>query len=156
MKRARLFLLVTIVLVALGGIEVWQAFAANDRVSFPEGYADGVHFATVNRGNVREEIFAPPAAIEAAKNGHPLPDGTVITMEDYRGGTLYRYVVMEKRAGWGTAYPAETRNGDWEYREFRPDRTPNRGEDGTRCMSCHISQAGKDFVFTYDRMRAAR
>lgn len=135
---------------------MWRAFAANDRVTFPAGYAEGVHYATVNRGNIREEIFAPREAIEAARNGQPFPDGTVITMEDYRGGALYRYIVMEKRAGWGNAYPADRRNGDWEYREFRADRTANRSEDGARCMGCHISQAGNDFVFTSDRMRAAR
>jgi len=76
-------------------------------------------------------------------------------MEDYRGGRLHRYIVMEKQAGWGAAYPENVRAGDWEFREFAPDRTPNTTENGQRCMSCHQSQAGQDFVFTLDRMRSA-
>jgi len=130
--------------------------AENARVAFPEAYEQGVHYATVNRGGIREELFVGREAVEAAKRGQPLPEGTVIMLEDYREGRLYRYVVMEKRAGWGDAYPADLRNGDWDYREFRADKTPNPAEDGTRCLACHKSQAGNDFVFTYDRLRAAR
>lgn len=140
---------------AFGTAAVWQAWAANDRVRFPENYKDGVHYATVNRGGIREEIFTNPEAIKAAKAGQPLPNGTVIMMEDHRGGKLYRYVVMEKQAGWGDAYPQNARAGDWEFREFAPNRTPNATENGQRCMSCHQSQAGQDFVFTLDRMRSA-
>ncbi|MDP9840083.1 hypothetical protein J2T09_004863 [Neorhizobium huautlense] len=141
--------------VIAGGFAAWQAWAANDRVQFPEGYENGIHYATVNRGGIREEIFTSPEAVAAAKAGQPLPDGTIIMMEDHRSGGLHRYVVMEKRAGWGDAYPENFRAGDWEFREFAPDRTPNIREDGQRCMSCHQSQAGQDFVFTLDRMRSA-
>lgn len=155
MKPVRIFFLVAGLIAALGSFGPWRAFAANDRVAFPSSYAEGVRYATVTRGSIREEIFASREAIEAARNGQPVPDGTVITMEDYRNGTLYRYVVMEKRAGWGAAYPVETRNGNWEFREFRPDRSANFGEDGTRCMGCHRSQAKNDFIFTYDRMRVS-
>lgn len=139
---------------AIAAAGSWTAFAANDRVAFPQNYPDGVHYTTVTRGNIREEIFTSREAIAAAQAGQPLPDGTVIMMEDYRGDQLYRYIVMEKRAGWGAAYPETARTGDWEFREFRPDRTANLSEDGSRCMSCHRAQAGNDFVFTYDRLRA--
>ena len=67
------------------------AHAGRELVKFPERYAEGVHYATVNRGGIREEIFGTPAAIEAAKDGQPLPSGTVITMEDYRGGKLHHH-----------------------------------------------------------------
>lgn len=142
-------------LAGVGTLAVLQAWAANDRVQFPENYKDGVHYTTVNRGGIREEIYANLEAITAAKAGQPLPNGTVIMMEDYRGGRLHRYIVMEKQAGWGAAYPENVRAGDWEFREFAPDRTPNTTENGQRCMSCHQSQAGQDFVFTLDRMRSA-
>lgn len=140
---------------AIGTLAVWQAWAANDRIQFPEGYKDGVHYATVNRGGIREELYANLKAITAAKAGQPLPNGTVIMMEDYRGGKLHRYIVMEKQAGWGESYPESARAGDWEFREFAPDRTPTLTENGQRCMSCHQSQAKQDFVFTLDRMRSA-
>lgn len=77
-------------------------------------------------------------------------------MEDYRGAQLHRYIVMEKRAGWGGEYPESIRNGEWQYREFRPDRLANLSEDGTRSMSCHKSQTSKDFLFTLDRMKSAK
>lgn len=142
--------------MAAGTFTAWQAWAANDRVQFAEKYKDGVHYATVNRGGIREEIYTSPEAIAAAKAGRPMPNGTVIMMEDYRSGKLHRYVVMEKQAGWGGVYPENVRAGDWEFREFAPDRTPNMAENGQRCMSCHQSQAGQDFVFTSDQMRSAK
>jgi hypothetical protein len=128
----------------------------NDRVAFPASYKDGIHYATVERGNIREELFANRAAIEAAKKGLPLPSGSVITMEDYRDGRLFRYVVMEKRDGWGQRHGEDVRNGDWEFQSFGPDRSVNRSENVTRCMSCHKAQGGNDHVFTLDRMRGAR
>jgi hypothetical protein len=131
------------------------ADAGRELVKFPDRYADGVHYATVNRGGIREEIFATSAAIEAAKNGQPLPSGTVITMEDYRDGKLYRYIVLEKRTGWGAEYPPDQRNGEWEFQAFNADKTVNEGENVARCFSCHKSQAAQDFVFTLDRMKNA-
>jgi len=131
----------------------WQARADNTDVRFPHGFADGIHYGTVERGGITEELYTDRAAIEAAKRGESFPDGTVITLVDHRDGGIFRYVVMEKRAGWGEDYPPEIRNGDWKYREFGPDRSPNMEEDGTRCMSCHKPQASQDFVFTVDLMR---
>src|SRR3954452_23116936 len=95
------------VLLALGAIATvaWQARAGSDLVKFPENYATGVHYTTVNRGNIREEIFANRETIGAVKKGQPILSGTVITLVDYRSGDLYRYVVMEKRTGWGAGYP---------------------------------------------------
>jgi hypothetical protein len=133
----------------------WQALAAGDLVVFPETYKQGVHYGTVKRGNVTEELFTSRAVIEAAKNGQPLPSGTVITMEDYRDGKLFRYVVMEKRTGWGADYPSEKRNGEWEFQAFNADRTINRDESLDRCFACHKGQAAQDFVFTLDRMKRA-
>ncbi|MGW1627701.1 hypothetical protein, partial [Streptomyces sp. NPDC002172] len=87
--------LLTSVLVGQGALA-----QGNDRVDFPANYRQGVHYATVERGGIREEIFTSRNAISAAKSGKPLPSGTVITMEDYREGKLFRYIVMEKRIGW--------------------------------------------------------
>jgi hypothetical protein len=134
----------------------WSAWAASDLVVFPEQYAEGLHYATVKRGNITEELYTSRAAIDAAKTGQRLPSGTVITMEDYRDGKLFRYVVMEKRAGWGADYPPEKRNGEWEFRAFNPDKTVNRNENLDRCFACHKGQAAQDFMFTLARMKTAR
>jgi hypothetical protein len=130
-----------------------QAKAGRERVKFPEDYAKGVHYATVKRGNIREEIFTRREAIAAAKNGQPIPSGTVITLVDYRDGALFRYVVMEKRTGWGAEYPPDKRNGEWEFQAFNADKSVNHNENVDRCFSCHKSQERQDFVFTLDRMK---
>ena len=148
-------------LVVLGGIFLlFHASAAltqgNDRVEFPQDYQRGIHYTTVERGGIREELFANREAIMAAKQGIPLPSGSVITMEDYRDGRLFRYIVMEKRSGWGERYPETLRNGDWEFQSFQPDRTVNRHESVSRCMSCHKAQSTHDFLFTLDQMKSVK
>ncbi|WP_322982074.1 cytochrome P460 family protein [Pseudomonas sp. C11] len=141
---------------AATGIATLALAQGNDRVEFPQHYKDGVHYTTVERGNIREELYVNREAIEAAKNGGPLPSGTVITMEDYRDGRLFRYVVMEKREGWGERYAQDIRNGDWEFQSFQPDRTVNQSENVTRCMSCHKAKSSSDFLFTLDRMQSVQ
>ena len=89
------------------------------------------------------------------KKGQPIPSGSVITLVDYRDGKLFRYVVMEKRAGWGAEYPPEKRTGEWEFQAFNTDKSVNRSENLDRCFSCHNPQARQDFVFTFDRMKSA-
>ena len=140
---------------ALFAALAWRALAAGDRVVFPDGYAGGVHYATVKRGNITEALFTSRAAIDAVKSGQPVPSGTVITMEDYRDGKLFRYVVMEKRTGWGAGYPPEKRNGEWEFQAFNADTSVNRNENLDRCFACHKGQERQDFVFTLDRMKSA-
>lgn len=132
---------------------VLPAWGAGDLVEFPANYEEGVLYTTVNRGNIKEDIYTSRNAVAAVKNGQPVPSGTVITLVDYRDGELYRYVVMEKHSGWGSEYPAELRNGEWEYQAFNADRTVNTEENLERCFSCHKSQAGNDFIFTLDDMK---
>lgn len=134
----------------------WQVRADGGLVKFPDKLVKGMHYATVERGNIKEELFTSHAAIEAVKNGDPIPSGTVITLVDYRDGELFRYVVMEKRTGWGADYPPEKRNGEWEYQAFNADQSVNRSENLDRCFSCHKSQAQQDYVFTLDRMRSTK
>jgi hypothetical protein len=109
MKVGKARISATLLAFSVAGGLAWQADAGRELVKFPEGYADGVHYTTVNRGNIREELFTTGAAIEAVKNGQPIPSGTVITMEDYRDGKLFRYVVMEKHTGWGADHPLRWR-----------------------------------------------
>jgi hypothetical protein len=133
----------------------WHARTGNEVVHFPENFESGVHYATVNRGNIREEIFTSRAAIEAAKSGKPFPSGTVITLVDYRSGQLYRYVAIEKRTGWGTEYPADIRTGEWEFQSINPDKSIKQDGQPELCMSCHKSQAQQDFVWTVDQMKSS-
>jgi hypothetical protein len=153
-----------------------QLRASGDKVNFPERFADGALYATVDRADnkqARELFVAPPAALEAARKGEPLPDGTVLTLVQYRAqldaaenpvkgpdgrfvkGDLFAYTVMEKRAGWGADVPDEIRNGDWLYQAFTPDRKPNEKANLVACFQCHKPLDKQDFVFSYDRLKAA-
>lgn len=131
-----------------------RALAGGELVAFPDDYKNGVHYATVTRGNITEELFTSRVAIDAVKAGQPIPSGSVITMEDNRDGKLFRFVVMEKRNGWGAQYPADQRNGEWEFQAFGADKTVNQNEKLGRCFACHTGQAAQDFVFTRDRMKS--
>lgn len=149
----RPFLALVAIPVLTGVFMAGTALAGGDLVAFPENYADGVHYGTVNRGNIREELYTSQEAIAAARQGKPFPDGTVITLVDYREGGLYRYVVMEKRAGWGEDYPPALRNGEWEFQAFHADKSINHEENLERCFSCHKSKAGDDYVQSLDLMK---
>jgi len=159
-------------------IAVVGARAGGDKVAFPADYDKGTLYTTVDRADnkqYRELYVSPPAALEAAKKGEPLPSGTVITLVQYRAqldadgnpskdangrfikGDLAAYTVMEKRTGWGTEYPDNVRNGEWEYQAFKADRTPNTAANLTACFNCHKPlNPNQDFVFSYDKLKAAR
>ena len=151
------------------------AMAGGDKVAFPQDF--GTLYTIVDRPDnkqYRELYVSPPAALEAAKSGQPLPDGTVLTLVQYaalldsqgnpqkdtdgrfiKGAHIVGYTVMEKHQGWGTEYPDNVRNGEWEYQAFKPDKTPNTGANLTACFNCHKPLDKQDFVFSYDRLKAA-
>jgi hypothetical protein len=152
------------------------ARAGGDLVKFPENYATGVLYTTVDRADNKQyrELYTTPAAVAAAKKGEPLPSGTVLTLVQYAAkldaqgnpekdangrvikGNLIAYTVMEKRAGWGAEYPANVRNGEWEYQAFKADKTPNTAANLTGCFNCHKPlDARQDFVFSYDKLKSA-
>jgi hypothetical protein len=155
-----------------------QARAGGDKVAFPQDYEKGVLYGTVDRPDnkqYRELYVSPPSALNAAKKGELLPNGTVLTMVQYaakldaagnpekdangrfvKTPKVVGYTVMEKRTGWGAEYPDSQRNGEWEYQAFLPDRTPNPKANLTNCFNCHKPLGDKvDFVFSYDRLKAA-
>ncbi len=153
------------------------AHAGGDKVAFPEDYAKGVMYTTVDRADNKQfrELYTSAAAIEAAKKGQPLPSGTVITLVQYAAKldpagnpekdasgrfiktNIIAYTVMEKRTGWGTEYPDNVRNGEWEYQAFKADKTPNTAANLTACFNCHKPLgAAPDFLFSYDRMKVAK
>jgi plastocyanin len=156
-------------LAGVGGLSLSiELHAGGDKVAFPENYASGTLYGTVDRYDVKQyrEQYAPAAAIEAVRKGLPIPSGTVITMIEYKAqldaqgnpikdanghfvkGELGRYVVMEKRTGWGTEYPDNIRNGEWEYQAFTPDRKVSEKVDLTGCFQCHKPHADQDFVIS--------
>jgi hypothetical protein len=151
------------------------ALAGPDRVAFPQGYASSwVKYTVVERPDRKlvRNMYVNPDAHAKAKAGEPIPDGTVLVMEDRQveldasgnpelgpdgrfisTGEVTGIFVMEKRRGWGETIPPDKRNGDWDYSAFAPDGTvrPNLNTDG--CFACHLSRGGeRDFTFTYAKV----
>lgn len=139
------------VLPVLAGVVVGAPVIAqvlDTNVALRPDYRSEVHYTTYQRGGITEEIFTSQDAIAAARSGSPFPEGTVITMEDFRGGDLTRILVMEKRADWAD----RSASGSWLFAVYEPDGTLNPSETSDRCEACHASQADNDYVFTRDRM----
>lgn len=144
------------------------AVAGPERIAFPAGYKDGVLYTTVDRADIKQyrELYAPAAAVRAAKEGKPLPNGTVLTLVQYKAqtdaqglplkdaagrfvkGELVAYTVMAKGEGWGGAYPEEMRNGDWEYSVFNAEGRFNDKANFKSCFECHKPHAGQDYVIS--------
>jgi len=155
----------------MGALIAATGFAGPDKISFPDGYEKGVLYGTVDRYDIKQfrELYATPEAVKAVREGKPIPRGTVLTLVQYavkldekgnpvkgpdghfvKAGGPAGYTVMEKRQGWGAEYPAEWRNGEWEYAVFTKDRTPNaKANANTKaCFDCHKPHEKQDFVMT--------
>lgn len=166
----------TALIAAVGGLALGvQVQASADNVAFPANYAEGVKWLVVDKADAKQvhELYAPPEAIEAARKGQPMPNGTVFTVVQYSAqldaqgnpvkGADGRFVkseirgfnAVEKRTGWGSEYPDTLRNGEWEYRAFTADEKPNENAKLTACFECHKPVADQDFVHAYDKLKEA-
>jgi plastocyanin len=152
-----------------GGVFAAGATVGNpDLIQFPEGYEKGVLYQTLDRHDTKQyrELYSTPEAVMAVREGRPIPSGTVLTLVQYGAkkdekgnvlkdakgrfvkGDLLAYTVMEKRKGWGASYPAEIRNGEWEYAVFTKDRQRNAKANIQGCFGCHKPHEQQDFVIS--------
>ncbi|MBI2157792.1 MAG: cytochrome P460 family protein [Candidatus Rokubacteria bacterium] len=142
--------------------------AGPEKIAFPAGYKSHVLYATVDRYDIKQhrELYGTPEAVQAAKAGRPIPSGSVLTLVQYKAqvdaqgtpvkdasgrfvkGDVIALTVMEKRAGWGAEYPADLRNGDWEYAAFSPDGKLNEKANYKACFQCHKPHEKQDFVIS--------
>ncbi|HXG05163.1 MAG TPA: cytochrome P460 family protein [Candidatus Binatia bacterium] len=143
--------------------------AGPEKIAFPKDWERYVLYATVDRPDVKQyrELYASsPAAVEAMKQGRPLPYGTVLVLVQYRAqldaqgnpvrdargrfvkGERIGFTVMEKQPGWGAEYPPELRNGEWEYSAFTPDGRFNDKANIKACFQCHKPHERQDFVIS--------
>jgi plastocyanin len=169
----RLLTLGPVVAIAIGALAVPGA-AGPDKIAYPANWKDHVLYTTVDRYDVKQyrELYASTqAAVDAMKAGRPLPDGTVLTLIQYKAqvdaagnpvkgpngrfvkGDLIAHAVMEKRAGWGTEYPAEWRNGEWEYAAFGTDGKLNEKANYKGCFECHKPHEKMDYVISLAAVR---
>jgi plastocyanin len=156
--------LVAVTLFATGGS------AGPEKIAFPAGWQKFVLYNVVDRYDNKQyrELYASTQeAVDAAKAGKPLPAGTVLVLAQYKAqvdaqgnpvkdakgrfvkGDPIALTVMEKRAGWGTEYPDDLRNGEWEYAAFSLDGTLNTQANYKACFQCHKPHEKLDFVISY-------
>ena len=166
---------VSVVLVGVSLFAVPSA-AGPEKIQFPTQWKDHVLYTTVDRYDNKQyrELYAnTQAAVDAMKTDQPLPQGTVLTLVQYKAqvdaagapikgpngrfvkGDVIAFTVMEKREGWGTEYPAEWRNGNWEYAAFSADGKLNDKANYKSCFECHKPHEKQDFVISLAALRGA-
>jgi plastocyanin len=171
----RLLTLVPIVAVTIATWAVPGA-AGPDKIKFPATWKDHVLYSVVDRHDTKQyrELYASTqAAVDAMKAGKELPNGTVLTLVQYKAqvdaagaplkdakgrfvkGDLIAFTVMEKQTGWGAEYPAEWRNGEWEYAAFNPAGVLNDKANYKGCFECHKPHEKMDYVISLAALRGA-
>jgi hypothetical protein len=156
-----------------GAIGLSLARADEPRVTFPRDYTETfTNYLSLDRVQNPDQIirlFANDPAIEAGSRGAELPDGSVLVGEVYSArkdaeGTialsnlgrrirekLVAIAVMEKRSGWGSAFPENLRNGDWDFAIFSPDGKP-LDKDLNACRACHAPLQESQHIFSLQHL----
>ncbi len=144
------------------------------RMSFPSNFETGfTHYFTFNHKGRKQlrNVYANGVALEAAKAGRELPDGSVIVVEAFKAelgpdkkpvvgadgfyvaAARAGFTAMERRAGWGNDFPAILRNSDWNYAVFKGDKSLRPGVNQATCLACHKPFAKDSYLFTLKALR---
>ena len=147
------------------------------RVTFPEGYKDtftkyhAINFPATNQ--VRY-YFANKVAVQAAKEGRTLPDGSVLFIEGYAAkldadkkpvtgsdglyvpDKLLFFSAMARGAGWGKDFPEMLRNEDWNYAVFTTEKQLQTGVNQAECLACHKPLDKTSYTFTLKQLAQAK
>jgi len=143
---------------------------AKTQVTFPEGYKSSFRlYQTLNRTDINQVryLYANPVAWQAAREGKPLPAGSVLLLEAHAAkldaekkpvtgpdgffvsDRLVVYSLMASGEGWGKDFPDMLRNGDWNYAQFNPDLKP-RGINQAECLACHKPLDQVSYTFSLE------
>lgn len=162
---------------AAGAKSALLPHVAKTSVAFPEGYKDTfVRYHTIDfpaTGQVRH-YFANRVAVDAAKAGRALPDGSVLLAEVwaarkgadgkpmtgadgyFEADKLLFYTAMQREPGWGRDIPGMLRNEDWNYAVFTTDRKHRPGMNQAECLACHKPLDNASYTFTLKQLAQAR
>jgi plastocyanin len=154
--------------LGLAAIAMAQALVppGPNNLKFPQNWDKGVMYATVDRPDTKQyrEFYTSAEAVQAARDGKEIPNGTVITLaayaakvdaegkpvKDANGRFIKDKLVavnsMQKEAGWGNDIPAAIRNGDWIYQSFTPDGQVNDKANLSACFQCHLPFAKDQYL----------
>lgn len=162
---------------AAGAKSALLAHVVKSNVAFPENYkATFVKYHTINFPATRQvrHYYANRVAVEAAKSGKPLPDGSMLFVEVYaakldadkrpvmgadgffEAEKLIVYTAMASGAGWGADIPDMLRNGNWHYTVFALDKKQRPGVNQAECLACHKPLDAARYVFTLKELAAAK
>lgn len=156
------------------GMSEMPAAVSKTRVRFPLDYK--THFTlytTINFAKKKQvrNYYANDEALKAAREGQPLPDGSVLFVEIFKaklddgknpvkGGDglfvadkLAAFTAMEKHSGWGKDIPDILRNGDWNYAVFAADKALKKGVNQAICLACHKPLTDDSYVFSLTQLQ---
>jgi len=167
-KAGFLIGVVALAAVGAGAMAVAQSLVppGPNKLQFPQNWSQGVLYATVDRPDTKQyrELYTSAEAVQAARAGRPIPNGTVITLAAYQAkldadgkpikdgagrfikDKLLAVNSMQKEKGWGDDIPAALRNGDWIYQSFTPDGKVNEKANLSACYQCHLPFAKDDYL----------
>ena len=149
---------------------------AKTHVTFPEGYKDTfTKYLTINFPATKQVryYFANKVAVEAAKAGQPLPNGSYLFAEVYAAKVgadgkpvtgsdgFYvaekplLYTAMARDAGWGKDIPDMLRNEEWNYAIFTLEKQ-HRPINQAECLGCHKPLDKESYVFTLKQLGGAK
>jgi cytochrome c553 len=150
---------------------------AKSNVAFPEGYKETFKkYHTINfpATNQVRYYFANQVAVQAAKDGKSLPDGSVLFAEVYAAKLdadkkpvtgadgfyvpekLLFYTAMARGSGWGKDVPEMLRNEDWNYAVFTLDKQHRPGVNQAECFACHKPLDKTSYTFTLKQLADAK
>ena len=145
------------------------------RIALPANLTGFTHYFTFNHNRRKQlrMVYANKVALDAARAGKELPDGSVIVVEAFKAkmGPDKKPVVgadgffistgragftaMERRAGWGNDFPGMIRNGNWHYGVFKADRSLRPNVNQATCLACHLPFANDSYLFTMKALKDA-
>jgi cytochrome c553 len=149
---------------------------AKTGVTFPDNYKSTfTKYHTINFPATRQVryYFANDTALQAARAGRTLPDGTILLAEVYSAkldadkkpvtgadgffvpDQLVGYTAMARDAGWGKDIPEMLRNENWNYALFTATKQLRTGWNQAECLACHKPHDKTSFTFTLDQIATA-
>jgi cytochrome c553 len=130
--------------------------ARRPQMTFPTDFpASFVNYYTQEDAATKSvtRFYANAVALQAARAGKPLPNGSIIMVEGQTAGATTYYSGMELHEGWGQGVPELLRNGDWGYALFNAQKVRGEKNNYAMCLACHKSVASDSFVFTLGKLK---
>ena len=149
---------------------------AKTQVQFPVDYQKSfTKYHTINFPATQQVryYFANNAALQAAKDGKVVPNGSTLLVEVHAAKLgpdkkpvmgpdgffvpekLLFYTAMARDAGWGKDIPQMLRNEEWNYAVFTTAQQHRPGVNQAECLACHKPLDSTSYLFTVKQLADA-